>query len=33
MPDKLLIDLFSAYYSARKNKRNSRDALEFEINY
>ena len=33
MPDKLLIDLFSAYFTARKNKRNSRDALEFEINY
>ena len=29
----LLIDLFSAYYSARKNKRNTHNQIEFEINY
>lgn len=33
MPDKLLADLFIAYYDARRNKRNSINALEFEINY
>ena len=33
MPDKLLADLFVAYYDARRNKRNSINALEFEINY
>jgi retron-type reverse transcriptase len=33
MSDQLLIDLFSAYFSARKNKRNTLSALEFEINY
>lgn len=31
--DPLLIDLFSAYFSARKNKRNTLSALEFELNY
>lgn len=31
--DQLLIDLFSAYFSARKNKRNTLSALEFELNY
>jgi len=29
----LLIDLFIAYYRARKNKRNTSSQLEFEINY
>lgn len=29
----LLIDLFQAYYDARKNKRNTRQALEFEWDY
>jgi RNA-directed DNA polymerase len=29
----LLIDLFKAYYQARKNKRNTSNQLEFEINY
>ncbi len=33
MSDQLLIDLFRAYYDARANKRNSVNALEFEINY
>lgn len=32
-PDKLLIDLFRAYYDARKNKRSTINALAFEINY
>ena len=31
--DQLLIDLFLAYFSARKNKRNTLSALEFELNY
>ena len=31
--DKLLIDLFQAYYDARKNKRSTINALAFEINY
>ncbi|MDD3711390.1 MAG: reverse transcriptase domain-containing protein [Patescibacteria group bacterium] len=31
--DQLLIDLFFAYFSARKNKRNTISALEFELNY
>ncbi len=31
--EKILIDLFQAYYDARKNKRNTRNALLFEINY
>ena len=31
--DKLLADLFNAYYDARKNKRNSHSALAFELNY
>ncbi len=31
--DQLLIDLFSAYFSARKNKRNTIASLEFELNY
>ena len=30
---KLLYNLFQAYYDARKNKRNRKDALAFEINY
>ena len=33
MADKLLFDLFQAYYDARRYKRNSINALEFEINY
>lgn len=28
-----LTDLFQAYYDARRNKRNTRSALDFEINY
>ena len=32
MPDKLLIDLFQAYYDARRYKRNTMSALNFEIN-
>jgi hypothetical protein len=30
---KLLEDIFQAYYDARSNKRNTRSALRFEINY
>ena len=33
MPDQLLTDLFIAYYDARQHKRNTLNALEFEINY
>ena len=33
MKDELLVDLFKAYFSARKNKRNTFSALEFELNY
>lgn len=37
MPDRdvdlLLVDLFKAYYSARKNKRSANEALEFEVNF
>lgn len=33
MPDQLLTDLFSAYYDARRHKRSTLNALEFEINY
>ena len=32
-PDKLLENIFTAYYDARKNKRNTINALRFEINY
>lgn len=32
-PKKLLEDIFQAYYDARSNKRNTRSALRFEINY
>jgi hypothetical protein len=32
-PDKLLIDLFQAYYDARKNKRSTINALSFEMDY
>ncbi len=32
-PKSLLMDLFSAYYEARKNKRNTLNALAFELNY
>jgi RNA-directed DNA polymerase len=32
-PPTLLLDLFTAYYKARKNKRNTINQLEFEINY
>jgi retron-type reverse transcriptase len=31
--NKLLTDLFKAYYDARRNKRNTINALNFEINY
>ena len=31
--DKLLADLFQAYYDARKNKRNTHSALSFEMHY
>lgn len=33
MADQLLKDLFKAYFDARRNKRNTFNALEFEINY
>jgi retron-type reverse transcriptase len=33
MRDKLLVSLFEAYYSARKNKRNKYSTIEYEINY
>lgn len=33
MGDKLLLDLFQAYYDARRNKRNTWNALRFEMNY
>ena len=33
MADQLLKDLFKAYFDARRNKRNTCNALEFEINY
>lgn len=29
----LLYDLFQAYYDARRNKRNTKSALQFEQNY
>ncbi len=32
MSDKLLVDLFQAYYDARRYKRNTMSALNFEIN-
>lgn len=32
-PPKLLLDLFQAYYDARKNKRTTDSALRFELNY
>jgi len=31
--DQLLLDLFEAYYDARKHKKNKATALAFEINY
>ncbi len=31
--DQILLDLFSAYYDARKNKRNTINQLQFEIDY
>ncbi len=31
--DKLLVDLFEAYYAARKNKRSSYSVMEYEVNY
>lgn len=31
--DKLLYDLFTAYYDARRNKRNTHNALNFELHY
>ena len=30
---KILVDLFKAYYTARKNKRKTKSSLSFEINY
>ena len=33
MESKLLEDLFIAYYDARRNKRNTINALSFELNY
>jgi len=32
-PCKLLVDLFQAYYDARKNKRNTINALNFERHF
>ena len=31
--NQLKINLFEAYYNARKNKRNTHNQLRFEINY
>lgn len=31
--DKLLTDLFQAYYDCRKNKRKTNNQLQFEIDY
>ncbi|MEI7478608.1 MAG: hypothetical protein WCJ81_09365 [bacterium] len=31
--EQLLLDLFQAYYDARKHKRNTRSAVAFEMNY
>ena len=31
--DQLLLDLFQAYYDARRNKRNTINALNFETDY
>jgi len=31
--EQLLLDLFQAYYNARKNKRKTINALAFEVNY
>jgi RNA-directed DNA polymerase len=31
--NQILTDLFQAYYDARRNKRNTKNALKFEINY
>jgi len=31
--DKLLYDLFQAYYDTRQHKRNTRSAVAFEMNY
>lgn len=31
--NQLKINLFEAYYKARKNKRNTNNQLRFEINY
>ncbi len=33
MPSQLLLDLFRAYYDARKNKRGTNNALKFELNF
>lgn len=33
MSDELLFDLFQAYFNARKNKRNTVNALKFELNF
>jgi len=33
MPSKLLVDLFQAYYDARKNKRGTLNAIKFEMNF
>ena len=31
--DELLVDLFEAYYQARKNKRNTHSCIQYEMNY
>jgi hypothetical protein len=31
--DKLLFDLFQAYYDTRQHKRNTKSAMDFEMNY
>jgi len=33
MKQQLTEDLFQAYYDARRNKRNKKDVIEFEMNY
>lgn len=33
MPQKLLTDLFHAYYDCRKHKRNTKQALAFEMHF
>jgi RNA-directed DNA polymerase len=31
--EELLVDLFRAYFNARRNKRNTRNALAYEVNF